>query len=421
MGEQVLRVLRRAANGSAQPGSARSHPDVTELLAALPRPTEEVRSFAESAGLMPHLRALADCGALEDCLVDADRGTALLVTQRPRLRSAGPSTAVQSVLRPDVFLRPARDGHWVLARPGSPSRILATAAAAGRLLEAASDAPTGAVPFVQLLADEGFLRGRASEDEAPMEFHDALFHSATSLGLGTDRGYGALPAPRAAPAAAHARAGRQRGGPTRPLHDGPGALSTPPFHDVLLTRRSCRRFLPEALDDGVLDALLTLSLRSTGPHPLAPRSALAHTYPNAGGLGAITTVVASAYPRPTLAHYADDTHALHLVESSEDLATETLRALCRPCDVRTPPALGLVFAADYALASSRYAGIAYANLLRDVGVLYQTVALSATALGLGSCPVGGGWGTLETTTLTDVLDGRVIVGAMLVGRRDPGA
>ena len=56
---------------------------------------------------------------------------------------------------------------------------------------------------------------------------------------------------------------------------------------------------------------------------------------------------------------------------------------------RTPPVL-VILAADFARLSWKYEGIAYALLLKDVGVVLSTMQLVATAMGLGSCPLGGG-------------------------------
>lgn len=54
-----------------------------------------------------------------------------------------------------------------------------------------------------------------------------------------------------------------------------------------------------------------------------------------------------------------------------------------------PPVL-VILAADFVRLSWKYEGIAYALLLKDVGVVYQSMQLVCTAMGLGSCPLGGG-------------------------------
>jgi SagB-type dehydrogenase family enzyme len=46
--------------------------------------------------------------------------------------------------------------------------------------------------------------------------------------------------------------------------------------------------------------------------------------------------------------------------------------------------------ARFQRVSWKYQGVAYALILKQVGVLYQTLYLVATAMGLGPCGVGGG-------------------------------
>jgi SagB-type dehydrogenase family enzyme len=38
----------------------------------------------------------------------------------------------------------------------------------------------------------------------------------------------------------------------------------------------------------------------------------------------------------------------------------------------------------------KYTGLAYALVLKDVGVVFQTMYLAATAMGLAPCAIGGG-------------------------------
>jgi SagB-type dehydrogenase family enzyme len=49
-----------------------------------------------------------------------------------------------------------------------------------------------------------------------------------------------------------------------------------------------------------------------------------------------------------------------------------------------------VLAARFGRLQYKYSGMAYAAVLKDVGVLYQAFYLAATAMGIGGCALGGG-------------------------------
>jgi SagB-type dehydrogenase family enzyme len=50
----------------------------------------------------------------------------------------------------------------------------------------------------------------------------------------------------------------------------------------------------------------------------------------------------------------------------------------------------LIITARFARLAWKYASIAYALLLKHVGVLYQTMYLVATTMGLAPCAIGAG-------------------------------
>ena len=55
-----------------------------------------------------------------------------------------------------------------------------------------------------------------------------------------------------------------------------------------------------------------------------------------------------------------------------------------------PPQVLILIAARFARAMWKYESMAYALVLKDVGVMYQTMYLVATAMGLAPCSLGGG-------------------------------
>ena len=50
----------------------------------------------------------------------------------------------------------------------------------------------------------------------------------------------------------------------------------------------------------------------------------------------------------------------------------------------------VVLAARFGRLMRRYESLAYAMILKDVGVVFQTMYLVATAMGLAGCALGGG-------------------------------
>jgi SagB-type dehydrogenase family enzyme len=50
----------------------------------------------------------------------------------------------------------------------------------------------------------------------------------------------------------------------------------------------------------------------------------------------------------------------------------------------------LILATRFARVAWKYESIAYALTLKHVGVVYQTMYLAATAMGLAPCAIGGG-------------------------------
>jgi SagB-type dehydrogenase family enzyme len=56
--------------------------------------------------------------------------------------------------------------------------------------------------------------------------------------------------------------------------------------------------------------------------------------------------------------------------------------------VSTPPQILIMIAARFGRLSWKYSSLAYALILKDAGVLIQTLYLMATDMGLGGCAIG---------------------------------
>ena len=395
------------------PGGTAELPPLPErfetVLGELPAATDAVLAAAATSTAAEILRVLGGYGVLEDLVVDG-AGEPIASARCPRLVPHAGSRPSKLRLAPDAFVRPAEPG-WLVRRPGTAGSVLLAGDQIGLLDRLDSN---GCEPLGELLFDNRLAVADDSEPYSCWEFHDALFHAASVHGTATDGPYGARPdwTPAGALPPAYGPLDPDRG----ELMDLAQVAedTSPSLFRTLATRASCRTFAAEPVPAEALGRLLEVALH-TRPRP-APAGAAFHAYPSGGALDEITTIVGRLGPDGFLGVYLHDVHRLYRRPDPHEQAAELIATLCAPCGIGEPlPSIGLLFAADYSRIADKYGAIAYATILRNVGAIYQTVSLAATALGLGACAVGGGWGALENRTVADLLPGRALVGAMLLG------
>ncbi|HXH34278.1 MAG TPA: SagB family peptide dehydrogenase [Plantibacter sp.] len=139
----------------------------------------------------------------------------------------------------------------------------------------------------------------------------------------------------------------------------------------------------------------TVRVRRGFPTDAGPRGypRLDRPHAAAGGVSALVTYVAVSACEGLdggLYRYDPVGHRLQLVTPAGPLVTVLLEQARDASGGETIPPVLVLLAADFGRLSWKYEGIAYALLLKDVGVVYQSMQLVATAMGLGSCPLGGG-------------------------------
>jgi SagB-type dehydrogenase family enzyme len=78
-----------------------------------------------------------------------------------------------------------------------------------------------------------------------------------------------------------------------------------------------------------------------------------------------------------------------------------------------------ILTAPFERLSWKYASIAYALILKHVGVVYQTMYLAATAMGLAPCAIGGGDSDLFAHAARTDCYAETSVGEFLLGSADP--
>jgi SagB-type dehydrogenase family enzyme len=87
-------------------------------------------------------------------------------------------------------------------------------------------------------------------------------------------------------------------------------------------------------------------------------------------------------------HYDADRHALVPIRVRPHEIDAALASAEFAMDAAGAPQVLITIAARFGRISWKYSSIAYALILRDVGVLTQTLYLMATDLGLGGCAIG---------------------------------
>ncbi len=144
-----------------------------------------------------------------------------------------------------------------------------------------------------------------------------------------------------------------------------------------------------------LAELLYRTARTRATVPAGPgEELLSRPYPSAGGvyeLEVYPVVHRAAGLDPGMYHYDSFEHALRAVAAADSPA---VRRLLKPAAATltagAEPQVLVVIAARCGRIMWSYEQIGYATVLKDVGVLMQTMYLVATAMGLGVCAQGFG-------------------------------
>ncbi|WP_426433906.1 SagB/ThcOx family dehydrogenase [Bradyrhizobium genosp. P] len=114
-------------------------------------------------------------------------------------------------------------------------------------------------------------------------------------------------------------------------------------------------------------------------------------YPGAGSAYELELYLAVANCdglAPGFYHYDADAHALAAIDVHPHQFDAMLQSAEFAMDAASRPQILITIAARFGRISWKYSAIAYALILKDAGVLTQTLYLMATDLGLGGCAIG---------------------------------
>lgn len=348
------------------------------------------------------------------------------------------------------------DGYLVLESPRSATRFLVLDGRFSSLITALAQPlnPAAASSQVPRLAEEVvhillklLLKaemltlvgedGRNQEDRNEVlrqwEFHDLLFHASARLspqarpGGATLRFLGEIPPPAAIFQPARAL---ETFALYKPEPDQLTAKDRP-FTDVLEKRRSVRAYgatpvsrrqLGEFLyrTARVLDVMDTTLWDQAGQAQIQVSKRL---YPGGGALYELELYLAVNQGldlKPGLYHYDPLGHRLNLVREQDKLINGLLKDAEQAAALRVPPQVLIIIAAQFQRVAWKYQSMAYSLILKDAGVLLQTMYLVATAMSLAPCALGNGNSRLFAQAAGTDYYVQSSVGEFLLGSLPPG-
>ena len=316
-----------------------------------------------------------------------------------------------------------------LARPSTASDL---AGRAGLPAEAVSR-------ILALLAGAGMLDpggpDAAGHEPAALrswEFHDLLFHARTRKGR-CDAPFGATYrlADRLDPPPALKPGGGGEGYELFRPDLGRLECGDPPLAWVQERRRSVRAYGVDPISARELGEFLFRVARAKDgrevevatPHGPVRMAFAARPYPAGGRLYELevyAAVNACGGIDPGLYHYDARGHRLERLRGRTPEVDRLLRDAAHSTGVPEDRLqVQLILAARFQRVAWKYASIAYALILKHVGVVFQTMYLAATAMGLAPCAVGGGDADLFARAAGLDYYAETSVGEFLLGSRDP--
>jgi SagB-type dehydrogenase family enzyme len=253
---------------------------------------------------------------------------------------------------------------------------------------------------VDKAGDAGLRPAEGDDNLVLWDFHDLLFHTHSTEGrqanpLGGLYPYaGVMPSP---PAVRPRWPGKKI---DLSKHSATPSEGISPFAALLRQRHSTRAFddqQPITLAElsWLLDGTAKVQAKWKSTIDLGDVSPeveyAARSYPSGGSAYELELYLAVANCEGLARgfyHYDADAHALVPIGVRDDELAAQLAAAEFAMDASAAPQILITIAARFGRVSWKYSSIAYALILKNVGVLTQTLYLMATHMGLGGCAIG---------------------------------
>ncbi|ABB23742.1 SagB family peptide dehydrogenase [Pelodictyon luteolum] len=193
-----------------------------------------------------------------------------------------------------------------------------------------------------------------------------------------------------------------------------------PFSLVMEERCSIREYSEQPIDARQLGEFLYRSARIKQKLFTEHQELSRRVYPAGGAIYELElylSVHACAGVPGGYYHYCPDLHRLERIEADALLIDALLRDARSASGLEEPPQILITISARFERLFWKYESMAYSLMLKNVGTLYQTMYLVATAMDLAPCALGGGDADLFAKVAgTDYLE-ESSVGEFLLGRK----
>jgi SagB-type dehydrogenase family enzyme len=245
----------------------------------------------------------------------------------------------------------------------------------------------------------GSLGIRAEEGDGNLvlwDFHDLVFHTRSTEGRHANPLGGVYAHADAMPALPAVRP-RWPGRKIDLVKHSTQARKSTPAARVLRKRHSTRNFddrRPITLAElaRFLDAAARVSSRWQSQGDFGPAvTYAARPYPSAGASYELELYLAVAACKGLARgfyHYDAGRHALVPIRARPQDVETLLNSAAAAMDAPGVPQIVITIAARFGRVSWKYSSLAYALILKDAGVLTQTLYLIATDMGHGGCAIG---------------------------------
>jgi SagB-type dehydrogenase family enzyme len=323
-----------------------------------------------------------------------------------QLRTDGNEYRLESALSLHRVLLHQPEAVWLLGSLARPAPVSASASAWPSLGPLAADAlaylaAVGMVVGADSVEEKGVITERTSL--AGWSAVDLAMHTRSNLGRHDSpvgrtypMGEEGSPEPVVMPPRTY---------PGIPLHRPQWehlSAVDPPLAVVMEGRQSQRSYSAEPVTAEELGELLYRAARLRAvivPQSSEPESGRGwrdprlsdRPYPGGGAcyeLELYLTVRECVGIPPGIYHYDPGRHCLELVNADHKVAEHLLLSAAETTGMGVLPPVLITMTARFQRLSWKYEGIAYATVLKDVGVLLQNLYLVCTAMGLAPCALG---------------------------------